>query len=136
MKVELSVSRWSKLEYVIGSIAATVAGHKIRPNDVIYGSGSNSCYATVAKRLKELDPNLESKDFHIVCFAQPGVEDEPQHCILVRYLPKEILANTWPQARYEPARDLKGTIVGLTFGDERMLVVKDLTAAELRKQYW
>lgn len=132
MKVEVSLSRWSKLDYVLGSIVATVMGHKIRPNDALYGDGSHSCYGTVAKRLKRLDPTLDDAMFHVICFAQPGVVDEPQHCILTRGY--TVIVSTW-EGEYIRKPKTGGKILGMRFGDEQYDTILDLTSPELLQQY-
>lgn len=132
MRVQLSVSRWSKLDYVLGSIVATVLGHKIRPTDAIYESGSHSCYATAAKELKKLDPTLSSSELRIICFAQPGVTDEPQHCLLAKGY--EVLTSTWV-GDFHRLRDGKGTITAMEYHGELYNVVADFTAKELEKMY-
>ena len=132
MKVAMSLSRWSKLDYVLGSIVATVLDKKIRPNDVIYGSGSHSCYGTVAKALKELDPTLSSESLRVICFAQDGVTDEPQHCLLFDTTKNKAVVNTWPDAKLNKTGN---KISSAILSGEEYLTVSDLSCAELLKQY-
>lgn len=130
MKYLISLSRWSKLNYVLGSIAATVRGRKIRPTDALYGSGSTSCYAHVSQKLKELDPCMSS-GMRILCFAQPGVDDEPQHCILTdaHY---RVLANTWGNDFIRTDGRISGYRVG---PDDERIVVYDMPVSVFALTY-
>ena len=143
MRVSLSaVPNMSKLEYVLCSITSTVLGHKIRPTDAIYGSGSTSCYARVAQALKELDPKLSSPSLRVLCFAENGTA-EPQHCILVdasEYY--KVLVNTWPHADFHRIKDGTARISGMQDGEKSghaenpsRAVVANLSSQQLLKNY-
>lgn len=139
MKVHLSISSVSKLNYVLGSIVATALGQKIRPLDAIFGSGSRSCHGTVARWLHEHDPELKSTRLRVLCFGHVGDLDDPLHCMLVDGPAKyKILVNTWESADFVRRKDGTAAIVALDTqeaSDGHLVVISDMSSKELLDKY-
>ena len=139
MKVHLSMSRVSNLDYVLGSIVATALGQKIRPLDAIFGSGSRSCHGTVALWLHAHDPELKSTRLRVLCFGHPSELDDPFHCMLVDGPDKyKVLVNTWESADFVRRKDGTAAIVALDtqkVSDGHLVVISDMSSKELRDKY-